>query len=188
MSIALFRRLETEALKEHQYGLKLSCLYQRYQISERLGEAHALFNELQIGLSIAENYSLPFSAGLMLEALGRLSYTNGSYLAAVRYWTACIDISKQANNLLSLIEARIGLGQIYDAMQDWETGARFHRDAGELLGQIDELYLKSKWAINLALIIRISGKPRVLKIYSNKQNYMQNSVVSGSILLKQNGI
>ena len=69
--------------------------------------------------------------------LGRVRYTQGIYKESIRYWTRCIDLCKITHDTEVQIEARIGLGQIYDALGDWETGARFHYDAGKLLEKFD---------------------------------------------------
>lgn len=152
-AVRLFAQLEAAAKNTAQYDLQLASLYLRYCIKERLGEAPAMLDELYHGLQLAETASLPLRAGQMLHALGRVCYTQGVYRDAIRHWTRCIDLCKLSQDLQALVEARIGLGQIYDAMGDWETGARFHRDAGTLLTQLahPDPYLTSKQAINLAV-------------------------------------
>lgn len=150
-AIALFAKLEQSAQDAGAHALQLDALYRRYFVKERLGEAPDLLDALYTGLQLAENLSLAPQAGHMLEAIGRIRYTQGVYRDAVKYWTRCIDLCKLTQDTRSLVEARIGLGQIYDAMGDSATAARVLQDAGTILKQLDDPYLNSKHAINLAV-------------------------------------
>jgi signal transduction histidine kinase/tetratricopeptide (TPR) repeat protein len=157
-ALRLYADLEQAAMRAADSPLYLACLYQRYFTQERLGEALEMRDDLYRGLQLAENKNLPRAAGQILVALGRIHYAQGAYRDATRYWTRCIDLCKLTADTASLVEARIGLGAIYDAIGDWETGARFHRDAGALLSQSDDPYLLSKQSINLAINQRHIGQ------------------------------
>lgn len=149
IAIKLFLRLENAASAEADVAVKLDTLYQRYFVLERLGEAGRIIDDLYTGLQQAESNNLPQQAGRMLEAIGRVRYTQGQYRESMRLWARCIDMFALTGDLHSGVEARIGLGQIYDVLGDWKTGARFHRDAGKLLNTLDAPYLAAKVAINL---------------------------------------
>lgn len=151
ISVKLCERLELAARESGHIACQLDALYRRYFTLERLGKASIVMDALYQGLQLAEMHSLPRQAGRMLEAIGRIRYTRGEYREAIRFWTRCIDTSTLTGDLHSGIEGRIGLGQIFDALGDRQTGARFHRDAGELLKGIDAPYLASKVAINLGV-------------------------------------
>lgn len=151
LALALFRKLENCAYQEEQLSLGLDALGLRFFINERLGNGKTMEDELCLGLQKAEQAGLPYQAGRLMQCLARIRYTSGIYNEAVHYWTRCIDLSQVTHDTEVLIEARIGLGQIYDALGDWETGARFHQDAGKLLEKFDRPYLKSKQAINLGV-------------------------------------
>ena len=147
----LFERLEQEAHAGKDVKNALNALIRRFFIEERLGSASNLSDTLLAGLQQAEAHNLPYQAGKLMLCLGRVRYTEGIYKESIRYWTRCIDLCKITHDTEVQIEARIGLGQIYDALGDWETGARFHYDAGKLLEKFDRPYLKSKQAINLGV-------------------------------------
>jgi signal transduction histidine kinase len=149
LAIRLFHQLEQQAYREKRLSLALNALVRRFFICERLGIAVALNDELYDGLQQAEHFGLTYQAGRIMLCLGRIRYTQGIYREAIRFWTRCIDLCKITRDTEVLVEARIGLGQIYDALGNWETGARFHQDAGLLLETFDRPYLKSKQAINL---------------------------------------
>lgn len=151
LAIRLFQELEQQAYREKRLTLALNALVRRFFICERLGMSAALNDELYDGLQQAEHFGLTYQVGRIMLCLGRIRYTQGIYKEAIRFWTRCIDLCKITHDTEVLVEARIGLGQIYDALGDWETGARFHQDAGKLLETFDRPYLKSKQAINLGV-------------------------------------
>jgi len=151
LAINLCLKLE-QAFQEHnEVAHQLDALYLRFFILEHLGEAQNVADSIYNGLHIAQQSNLPAQAAKMLLALGRISYTRGVYRESIRFWTNCIDVCKFTDDIDTIVEARIGLGQIYDALGDWETGARFHFDAGSLLANLDKPYLQSKQAINLGV-------------------------------------
>ncbi|MBC3883110.1 GAF domain-containing protein [Undibacterium sp. LX40W] len=147
----MFERLELRARNANDIKIALNALARRFFIEERLGQAVQLINQLEASLQEAEAHHLPYQAGRLMLCIGRIRYTQGIYKESIRYWTRCIDLCKITHDAEVHIEARIGLGQIYDALGDWETGARFHLDAGKLLEKFDRPYLKSKQAINLGV-------------------------------------
>ena len=148
-AIVRYEQLEKIANGHKQIAVQLDALYQRYFTMERLGEAEALLDTLQFGLHLAEENHLPRQAVRMLEALGRIHYTRGAYRESMNYWTTCIDIGNSIEDKNSGVEARIGLGQIYDALGDKENAKRFHQDAATLIGYINDQYLIAKLAINI---------------------------------------
>lgn len=151
LAIRLFQNLERLAQEHQQISLALNALVKRFFIYERTSGAVRMSEALQAGLQQAEISGLPYQAGKLMLCLGRVRYTQGVYNEAIHFWTRCIDLCKVTHDVEVLIEARIGLGQIYDALGDWETGARFHRDAGQLLEKFDRPYLKAKQMINLGV-------------------------------------
>lgn len=149
-AIVRLEHLERQADLAGQIAVQLDALYLRYFTLERLGEATGLTIALTSGLALADQHLLPLQAARMLEALGRIHYTAGDYRDAMNYWTMCIDIGNSIEIENSAIEARIGLGQLYDALGDKKTAQRFHQDAAALMGNIDDPYLIAKVCINIA--------------------------------------
>jgi diguanylate cyclase (GGDEF)-like protein len=150
-AVKLYSSLQARAQREFNIPLFLDALYERFFVLEQLGEAADLLNEVFDGLQLAERHHLPAHAAWMMEAVGRIRYTKGEYGEAMKYWMSSIDTAILANDVRTGVNARIGLGQLYNAYGDYASGARFHRDAVELLKQIDDPYLASKLAINLGV-------------------------------------
>ncbi|MBC3873476.1 ATP-binding protein [Undibacterium flavidum] len=150
-AIQLFHKLEQSAYREKRLSVALNALVRRFFICERLGHASNLNDELYSALQSAENSGLTYQAGRLMLCLGRVRYTEGIYNESIRFWTRCIDLCQITHDTEVLIEARIGLGQIYDALGDWEAAARILQDISLLLDSFDRPYLKSKLAINLGV-------------------------------------
>lgn len=178
LATCLLGQLSVQAATAGQTGLQLDACYQRYLILERLGQAHSMQNELEQGLHIAEQQQLTRPAGLMLLALGRICYTQGAYRDALMYWTRCVDLSKFNRDQVTLVEAHIGLGQIYDALGDGKTAARFHTDAGSLLEQLNEPYLLCKQIINLG----------VNELHTGELQAAQDCFLKAKVLAEQHAI
>jgi diguanylate cyclase (GGDEF)-like protein len=158
LAIALLRRLADEARSRALSAVALDALYERYFVLERLGEARGILEELYAGLQAAESAGLARQAGRMLEAIGRVHYTHGEYEDAVHCWGQCVHMFEVTGDVRSGVEARIGLGAIYNAIGDWRTSARFHQDARSLLGEADDPYLRTKLALNLGVNLRLMGQ------------------------------
>jgi len=158
IAIQLYAALEQEAASRNNGSLQLDTLYQRYFTLERLGEAGVMNDELHNALHFAENNNLPRQAGRMLEAIGRVRYAQGEYRESMRLWARCIDMYNLTGDVQSVVEARIGLGQIYEALGDRKTSGRFFRDAGALLSTVDDPYLASKLALNLGVSYSAVGQ------------------------------
>src|SRR5437868_2210195 len=123
-AIELFRRVEQDAGAKGQHPLALDALYQRYFALERLGEAGSVIDDLYAGLQRAEDLGLASQAGRLLEAIGRVRYSQGEYREAMHHWGRCIDMFSLTGDIRSGTEARIGLGAMYCALGDSEPGAR----------------------------------------------------------------
>lgn len=147
LALPLLGKLEQYAAHAKLHQVRLDILYQRFFTLEFLGEALPLFKDLQIGLSLAEIYHLPVQAARLSVALGRISFTSGRYKVALRYWADSLNLSHVCGDALALIEAWIGLGQLYGEIGDWEHGASCLSDASSLLIKLDDPYLNCKHAI-----------------------------------------
>lgn len=157
-AVAHYSSLQRKAERAGDTPLFLDALYERFFVLEQLGEADLLIDELYQGMQLAEQDHLPSHAARMMEAIGRIRYTKGEYAEAMKYWMSSIDTAVLANDVRTGVNARIGLGQLFNAYGDYASGARFHRDAFELLEQIDDDYLTAKVAINLGVNQYESGE------------------------------
>jgi two-component system NtrC family sensor kinase len=148
------RRYETfEQLMRSQGNLAaaIDALYIRFNLLEHMGRAQQLQGSLLQAQSQAAAAGLQCQAARMFEALGRIAYQVGDYLLATEKWTRAVDLAQMVGDLRIGVAARIGLGQIHYAMGAWDNGRRFHRDAANLLANLDDSYLEAKLALNLGV-------------------------------------
>ncbi|WP_269532699.1 diguanylate cyclase [Chitinimonas sp. BJYL2] len=138
--------------------LVLDALHRRHVCLEMVGEAAVLLPELLQALTEAEEQGLAWQAASLLEAIGRIRYTDGEYREAAQYWARCIELAQLCGNHHAGVEARIGLGQVYDAMGDGATAERLHRDASKLADELADPYLISKVAINQGFNLKMIGE------------------------------
>ena len=151
IAIRYLQRLEEAAFDAKNNAFQIEALLERYMIQERLGETDNLIDDLNNASFLADSCDLIEHTGKIMVALGRINFGLGKYRDAANFWLRSIDVCKFTHDVESLVESRIGLGQIYHSMGDYGSASRFIRDAGTLLDEIDHPYLKAKYSINLAL-------------------------------------
>ncbi len=142
---------------ESQFAIRV--LYADFRCLEVLGRAGGLREELTQATVLARSNGWSPELSMLLCAIGRIHYTQGDYREAATLWGQAIDASKLYGIRATEIEARIGLGQVYDALGDGRTAARLHADAGVLAVQSQDAYLISKVALNQGFNHRIIGEP-----------------------------
>lgn len=151
IAIRFLRELELAAFDAKNTSFQIDALLERYTIQERLGETDDLIDDLNNASFLADSCDLIDHTGKIMVALGRINFGVGKYRDAANFWLRAIDVCKFTHDIESMVESRIGLGQIYHSMGDYNAATRFIRDAGSLLEQIDHPYLSAKYSINLAL-------------------------------------
>ena len=137
----------------------VEVLYADFRCLEVLGQSAALLEELTQATELARSNGWSPELSMLLCAIGRVHYTQGDYREAAAQWGQAIDVSKLCGARATEVEARIGLGQVYDALGDGRTAARLHADAGVLAEQTQDAYLISKVALNQGFNHRVIGDP-----------------------------
>lgn len=137
----------------------VECLYADFRCLEVLGQSASLLDELVQATECARSNGWSPELAMLLCAIGRIQYTQGDYREAAAQWGQAIDVSKLCGARATEVEARIGLGQVYDALGDGRTAARLHTDAAVLAEQTQDAYLISKVALNQGFNHRVIGDP-----------------------------
>ncbi|WP_255989416.1 diguanylate cyclase [Chitinolyticbacter albus] len=121
-------------------------------IMDHLGRAIEARNALFDALQAAQSAHLFAGEARLLEQIARGYYTEGQYRQAIQYWAHCAEVSEQSGReVKTWISAKVGLGQIYYALGDFESAVALHLEA---LGRVDEVgdpYLETKVKINLGV-------------------------------------
>jgi diguanylate cyclase (GGDEF)-like protein len=133
--------------------------YAQFRCVELTGAAARLLPQLLDADAQAREQGWNAERARLLGAVGRIRYGQGEYREAAQHWAAAIDIARLGACADAEVEARIGLGQVYDALGDGQTAARLHGDASVLAEALGDDYLISKVAINQGFNLRVIGAP-----------------------------
>lgn len=138
--------------------VRLALLHARFCCLEVLGRGPELLAGLLDAQAQARAQGWHLENARLLCAVGRIAYSQGDYQDAVQRWALALDVAKLCGATDAEIEARIGLGQTYDAMGDRQRAARLHGDARALADALQDDYLISKAAINQGVNLRALGE------------------------------
>ncbi|WP_051534656.1 sensor histidine kinase [Deefgea rivuli] len=87
------------------------------------------------------------------EQIARSHYTAGDYRTALNHWLRSVALAELANaEPTTWISAQIGLGQIYDALNDPATAVVFFQTAAARVHEVNDPYLDAKIQINLGVV------------------------------------
>ncbi|WP_194114369.1 ATP-binding protein [Chitinilyticum piscinae] len=121
-------------------------------IMDHQGHAAEARNVLFEALQVAQAQHLFANEACLLEQIARSYYTNAEYRPAIQYWARCVEICETTGGSDRVwMLAKVGLGQIYDALGDYASAATLHRAA---LGRIHldyDPWLDAKIKINLGV-------------------------------------
>lgn len=121
-------------------------------IMDHLGRGIEARNALFDALQAAQSAHLFAGEARLLEQIARGYYTEGQYRQAIQYWAHCAEVSEQSGReVKTWISAKVGLGQIYYALGDFESAAALHREALARVHEADDPYLDAKVKINLGV-------------------------------------
>jgi two-component system NtrC family sensor kinase len=153
-------RIECEELihKAREQRDPLSQIYaaELYgKIMDHEGKALEARNLLYEAIQQAQAiHNFPLQARIH-EQIARSHYSVGDYRTALQNWLRCIELSELANSEpTTWMLAKVGLGQIYDALGDAETAVVFHQAAAERINEVDDPYLDAKIQINLGVNLK----------------------------------
>jgi len=88
------------------------------------------------------------------EQIARSYYTLGDYRTALNHWLRSIELAELAQaEPMTWILAKIGIGQIYDALNDPATAVTFFETAAQRITEVNDPYLDAKIKINLGVVL-----------------------------------
>ena len=120
-----------------------------------LGARDTLFEALQA----AQSAHLFDQEAQLLEQIARGYYSTGKYREAVQYWVRSAEVADQTGGeVRTWILSKIGLGQVYYALDDNRSGLLLLGDAGRRISEVDDPYLDAKVKINLGVGLAKLGR------------------------------
>ncbi|MGL4996444.1 MAG: ATP-binding protein, partial [Deefgea sp.] len=123
-------------------------------IMNNKGQAIAARNLLYEAVQQAQAlHNFPLEARVH-EQIARSHYTAGDYRTALNHWLRAVELAQLANaEPTTWILAQIGLGQIYDALNDPATAIVFFETAAQRIDEVNDPYLDAKIKINLGVAL-----------------------------------
>lgn len=123
------------------------------KIMDHAGEAIAARNLLYEAAQQAQaihNFRLE---ARVCEQIARSHYTAGEYPIALQNWLRCIELSefKQGEAAIWMM-AKVGVGQVYDALGECQTALLFHQKALQRIHEVEDPYLHAKILINIGVV------------------------------------
>jgi two-component system, NtrC family, sensor kinase len=134
-----------------QYGL----------VIDQHGYPDESINMLYEALQLAQSYHQFKDEARLLNVIGRAVYTRAEYRRAMQAWAHCLEVATLAGDQISWIWAKVGIAQIYHALDD-------HVSAVQLLQQAEE---KARPLGDAALLLNVLLNLGVDLFYS--QQYEQ---------------
>ncbi len=157
LAIELCMALFDEARAEQMPYVFVSAAVQYGVMMDHLGRNAEARDILFEALQAAQAAHWFNEEAKLLEQIARGYYSSGKYREAVQYWVRCADVAgKTEGEQRSWILAKIGLGQVYFALDDHTSGLQLLEEAARRLPECDDPYLDAKVKINLAVgLIRL---------------------------------
>ncbi|WP_028452536.1 ATP-binding protein [Chitinilyticum aquatile] len=145
----LMRSPLAHVLAAERYGL----------IMDHQGHAADARNILFEALQVAQAQHLFANEACLLEQIARGYYTGAEYRQAIQYWARAVEICETTggNDRIWML-AKVGLGQVYDALGDHASAVVLHRTALGRIGLAYDPWLDAKIKINLGVNLSRMGE------------------------------
>ncbi|QZA78393.1 hypothetical protein K4H28_02955 [Deefgea tanakiae] len=123
-------------------------------IMNNKGQAVAARNLLYEAVQQAQAlHNFPLEARVH-EQIARSYYTAADYRTALNHWLRSVELAELANaEPTTWILAKIGIGHIYDALNDPATAVTFFETAAQRIDEVNDPYLDAKIKINLGVAL-----------------------------------
>ncbi|WP_157669474.1 ATP-binding protein [Chitinibacter sp. GC72] len=139
-----------------QYGL----------VIDQHGYPDSSINILYEALQLAQSYHQFQDEARLLNVIGRAVYTRAEYRRAMQAWAHCLEVATLAEDQVCWVWAKVGIAQIYDALEDNATAAILLRQAEDKARLIDDQTLLMNILLNLGVnLLRIGQRQEALQVY-----------------------
>ena len=119
-------------------------------LMDHLGRGVEARDVLFEALQAAQSAHLFAHEAQLLERIARGYYSASKYREAVQYWVRSAEVADQTGGeVRTWIHSKIGLGQVYCALGDNNSGLLLYREAQRRIAEVDDPYLDAKVKINL---------------------------------------
>jgi len=151
-ALKLCEQAFSEARQLHEHLAQVMVAERYATIMESLARHVKARDTLFEAVQLAQSTGLFLNEARLLELIARGYYSAGEYRQAIQYWAQCVDASDQADrDAMTWILAKIGLGQIYFALNDFDSGLALLNEAESRIHEVDDPHLDAKIKINVGV-------------------------------------
>ena len=102
-------------------------------------------------LQMAQNHHLFAAEARLLNLIGRAYYAAAQYQEAMQTWGRCLEVAELSAEYGAWIKAKMGVGQIYDALGDPSSAVEMHQEAIDRSQVLGDDWLQLQAHINLGV-------------------------------------
>lgn len=102
-------------------------------------------------LQMAQNHHLLAAEARLLNLIGRAYYAAAQYQEAMQTWGRCLEVAELSSEYSAWIKAKMGVGQIYDALGDPSSAVKMHQEAIDRSQILGDDWLQLQANINLGV-------------------------------------
>ncbi|XZG71756.1 diguanylate cyclase [Chitinibacteraceae bacterium HSL-7] len=125
---------------------------------DHLGRAQAARTALFDAIQVAQVAHLFGDEARITERVARGYYTEGQYRLAIQYWARAAQLAERIDaERATWVLAKIGLGQVFFALNDPANATWLHREALSRIRLDDDPFLQVRTYLNLAVDLLQTG-------------------------------
>ncbi|QLG89114.1 GAF domain-containing protein [Chitinibacter bivalviorum] len=102
-------------------------------------------------LQMAQSHHLFDAEARLLQLIGKAYYASAQYREAIQSWARCLEVAELSQQYVTWVKAKVGLGQIYDALGDHHSAVKLHREAIARCEHLNDRWLLLQAHINLGV-------------------------------------
>ena len=143
----MIESLMAESRLQHDAVGFISAVEMQSQITYGI----AILNVQYEALQMAQNHHLFAAEARLLNLIGRAYYAAAQYQEAMQTWGRCLEVAELSAEYSAWVKAKMGVGQIYDALGDPSSAVKMHQEAIERSQSLQDDWLSLQAHINLGV-------------------------------------
>ncbi|WP_410499625.1 ATP-binding protein [Chitinibacter sp. S2-10] len=121
------------------------------ELLSQIGYGDSLLDLQYEALQMAQGHHLFAAEARLLNLIARALYSSARYQEAMQTWARCLEAAELSQQYVCWAKAKMGLGQIYDALGDSASAVRLHQEAIDCCSRLDDRWLLLQANINLGV-------------------------------------
>lgn len=139
------------ARAQHDDAAFIAIALQYGLVMDQHGYPDESINTLYEALQLTQSYHQFADEARLLNVIGRAVYTRAEYSRAMQAWGHCLEVAELAEDQISWIWAKVGIAQIYDALEDNTTAVVLLKQAEERARPLNDKILLLNILLNLGV-------------------------------------